>query len=458
MVDDRSIQYSNKELRDDVVHIAWPVLTEVLLGTLFGMIDMMMLGRISNTAVAAASVATVGMTNQPLFVGLSFIQALNIGGTALIARYYGAGEHHKINHVMKHVLLLALFCFAIPLSILGIIFSGDILRFMGAEPYTVTLGQPYFRIIMVGFIFQSITFAISAALRGIGETKIPMRYNIIANTLNVGLNAILIYGLLGFPALGIVGASVATALSNIVAMCLMVRYLFSGKSILHLKRHDKFTFQRTTMKNLIRIGFPSAGEQLILRAGMITFLKIVAGLGTSVFAAQQIAMNIVSLSFTPGQALGIAASSLVGRSLGARLPHKAKLYARTTSYYGAFFACLMGLIFFFGGQFIAQFYSKDPQIIQNTATALMIIALVQPFQNNQLILAGALRGAGDTVWPLVSSLVSMMGIRLIFAYFFVNILGWGLAGAWYAVFIDQFIRWLIIALRFRSNHWQKVQL
>ena len=297
MVDDRSIQYSNKELRDDVVHIAWPVLTEVLLGTLFGMIDMMMLGRISNTAVAAASVATVGMTNQPLFVGLSFIQALNIGGTALIARYYGTGEHHKINHVMKHVLLLALFCFAIPLSILGIIFSGDILRFMGAEPYTVTLGQPYFRIIMVGFIFQSITFAISAALRGIGETKIPMRYNIIANTLNVGLNAILIYGLLGFPALGIVGASVATALSNIVAMCLMVRYLFSGKSILHLKRHDKFTFQRTTMKNLIRIGFPSAGEQLILRAGMITFLKIVAGLGTSVFAAQQIAMNIVSLCY-----------------------------------------------------------------------------------------------------------------------------------------------------------------
>lgn len=189
--------------RAEVVKIAWPVLVELLLGSLFGMIDMMMLGRISDNALAAASVAAVGITNQPLFIGLSLVQALNVGGTAMIARYYGANENEKIETVLKHVVLLSMLMLTIPLSILGLVFTDSIMTFIGAQADALQAGRGYFRIVMVGFLFQSLNMSISAALRGIGETKTPMRVNLKVNFLNVIGNAVLIYGLLEFPKLGI---------------------------------------------------------------------------------------------------------------------------------------------------------------------------------------------------------------------------------------------------------------
>ena len=170
-VEEKTISYKKDPIRKDVIKIAWPVLIELLLGSLFGMIDMMMLGRIKNQAVAAASVAAVGMTNQPLFIGLSLVQALNVGGTAMIARYYGAKQNERIEIVLKHVMLLSMTMLTIPLSILGLTFTQQIMSLMGAQPDALQVGSNYFKVIMIGFIFQSLNMSVSAALRGIGETK-----------------------------------------------------------------------------------------------------------------------------------------------------------------------------------------------------------------------------------------------------------------------------------------------
>ena len=147
------------KIKDDidaeVIRIAWPVLAELLLGSLFGMVDMMMLGRMSDNALAAASVAAVGMTNQPLFIGLSLVQALNVGGTAMIARYFGAKQNDRIETVLKHVMLLSMLLLAIPLSILGLVFTDSIMTLMGAQADTLQIGRSYFKIIMTGFVFQS---------------------------------------------------------------------------------------------------------------------------------------------------------------------------------------------------------------------------------------------------------------------------------------------------------------
>ena len=186
---------STNSTKVDVINIAWPILVELLLGSLFGMIDMMMLGRISDNSLAAASVAAVGITNQPLFIGLSLVQALNVGGTAMVARYLGAEENEKIETTLKHVLLLSMLMLAIPLSILGIIYTDSIMKFMGAQTDALEAGRTYFKIIMFGFMFQSLNMSISAALRGVGETKVPMKINLKVNFLNVIGNALLIYGL-----------------------------------------------------------------------------------------------------------------------------------------------------------------------------------------------------------------------------------------------------------------------
>lgn len=449
-------KFNKTELRMNIFHIVWPVFIEVLLGSLFGMVDMMMVGRISEHA--AQAVSAVGMTNQPVFLGLSFVQALNVGGTAIIARYYGAKKYKNISLVLKHVMLLAMLGFVLPISVLMIVLTPYVLSFLGADSSVIEVGSGYFRVIMLGFIFQSFSFTMTAALRGIGETKIPMRNNLIANSLNVLGNAVLIYGLFGFPVLGVTGAAISTALSNVIAMSLNLRYVLSKKSVLYLDFKEKFEFRFEMMKDLIRIGLPTALEQLALRVGIISFLNIVSGLGTNVYAAHQISLNILNLTYSPAQAFGITASTLMGQSLGAKNEQLARIYTRMCQRIGFVIAIGMSLFIFFGSKTLAEFYSTEPEIIQNTMITLTIVAFIQPFQSHQLITSGALRGAGDTVWPLIAIFVGSIVIRVSLGYVFVNIIGLGLAGAWYAVFIDQFIRWLIILFRFKSGKWKNIHI
>jgi len=444
--------------RADVINIAWPVLVELLLGALFGMIDMMMLGRISNNSVAAASIASVGMTNQILFAGLSLVQALNVGGTAMIARYLGAGKTDKIETALKHVMLLSMLMLAIPLSIFGIIFTDAIMNFLGAQADALQVGRNYFRIIMVGFMFQSFNMSISAAMRGVGETKTPMKINLKVNFLNVIGNALLIYGLLGFPKLGVTGAGISTAISHIIACTFLFGNILRGKSIIRFNIKKPFKLEKGIIYNLVKIGMPASIEQMVLRTGALLFTKIVTELGTVIYAAHQISLNILSLSFQPGQAFGIAASSLVGRTLGANEFSKAEDYAKETRRIGSMISTFMALIFFFFGPQLVGLYSKDPNIIENASRALKIIAIVQPFQSSQLILAGGLRGAGDTFWPLVGTFFGVLTVRVVLAHIFVNILGYGLMGAWIAVLVDQFVRWLFVYMRFKTGKWKYTKI
>ena len=447
-------QLTNKELRKNIFVIVWPVFVEVLLGALFGMVDMMMVGKVPGDT--AAAVSAVGMTNQPMFLGLSLIQALNVGGTAIIARYFGAKKYNRIGSILKHVMILAMVFCVTPAAILMLIFAPEILGLMGADENVINVGLNYFRIVTIGFIFQSLSFTVTAALRGIGETKIPMKNNIIANSCNVLGNAILIYGLFGFPALGVTGAAISTALSNLIAMGLNIRYILSGKSVLKLDFKEKFKFNINVMRDLVRIGIPTALEQMALRFGVIMFLKIVSGLGNNVYAAHQIALNVLSLSYSPAQAFGITASSLMGQSLGAKNEKLAERYTKMCQRIGL--AIMMSASIYFGATLLAGMYTDNIEIIQNTVIALSIVAFVQPFQSHQLITSGALRGAGDTVWPLIAIFIGSCVIRLSLGYVFVNFFEWGLAGAWYAVFIDQFIRDMIILLRFRSGRWKNIRI
>lgn len=452
-----TVFFSNA-IRKDVLHIAWPVLAELLLGSLFGMIDMMMLGRISDPAVAAASVAAVGVANQPVFIGLSLIQALNVGGTAIVSRYIGAKQHEKVEDTVKHIILLNQFLLALPLSLWTILFTDQIMTFVGAQADTLAVGRIYFRIIMIGFIFQAFNFALSAALRGAGDTKLPMKVNLRVNFLNVIGNALLIYGLLGFPKLGVTGAAISTAFSHILASFILLTYILNGKSIIRIRLKKSFRFRKDIIYNLIKIGVPASLEQMALRLGIFLFVKIVATLGTVTFAAHQICLSILGLSFQPGQAFGIAASSLVGRSLGAQNPERAQEYARETRKIGSIISSFMAFIFFVFGPQLVGLYTENPEIIRDASVALKIIALVQPFQSSQFILAGGLRGAGDTVFPLFSTFLGVLGVRVILSYILVSILGYGLAGAWMAVLIDQFVRWVLVYFRFQSGKWKYIAI
>lgn len=453
-----SESHSKKGIRNEIIKIAGPVFIELLMGTLFGMVDMIMLGNFGSDAVSAAGIAAVGITNQVVFIGLSLVQSLNIGATAMVARYIGAGREDRIEDVVKHIIILTQVLLVIPFLIIGLGFSSKIMTFIGAQPDALAIGNQYFKIIVIGFVFQAFNFSIFASLRGAGDTKTPMKINIAVNLLNVIGNAVLIYGLFGIPAFGVTGAAISTTVSHVLATIVLIKHIFRVDSIIYINIKHKFKVSKDIIYNLIKIGVPASLEQIALRLGLLLFVKIVASLGTVAYATHNIAINILSLSFTPGQAFGIAASTLTGRSLGAEDPELAEKYIRSCSRVGVVVSTLVAVTFFFFGDIIAGLYTSNQDVVKQAASILKLVALIQPFQTSQLILAGGLRGAGDTIWTLIATFIGILLIRVLLAYYFVKIIFMGLIGAWLAVLIDQFIRWILITLRFKTNKWKDIEI
>jgi putative MATE family efflux protein len=300
--------------------------------------------------------------------------------------------------------------------------------------------------------------AVTAALRGAGETRIPMIYNVGANLFNVFGNYVLIYGKLGFPALGVTGAAISTDIARILA-CLAGLYVlfFSRKTKLALTAKGDYRPDFDIIKQVFKIGMPAAAEQFVLQSGLILFARTVSGLGTATYAAHQIGLNINGLTFSPSQAFGVAATTMVGQSLGANDIKKADECANLIHKMGMAVACFIGLMFIFFSHPIARLYTNDLTVAAMAGTVLKIMALAQPGQSTQLVLAGALRGAGDTMYPLYASALGIWVFRVVMAYIFVNIFGWGLIGAWVAMVLDQYTRSAIVYTRYRSGKWKYIK-
>ncbi len=449
---------NQRTLNKDIINMATPVFIELFLGSLFGMVDMMMLGQYGSDHISTASIAAVSFTNQIMFIGLSLVASLCTGATAIIARYMGARRQDRIQDVLKHIIIINQVLLAIPFVILSIAFGDQIMTFLGAEPFILEIGRNYYRIILIGFLFQAFNNSVFSALRGTGNTKTPMKINMIVNFTNVIGNAVLIYGIGPFPELGILGAGISTASAQVLAAIVLVVYLLNPKHLIHLNLKKKFKFNKVIIENLLKIGAPAAGEQIVFRIGILRFVKIVAGLGTTVYATHNICLNILSLSFATGQAFSTATSTLVGRSLGEQKLKTAEEYIKRSRRIGIGLGFMLGFLMFFFGETIVSLYNSNPEVIKAGGEVLTVVAIIQPFQNAQFIVAGGLRGAGDTVWTLISTFFSVFIIRIVMAKLFILRMDLGLMGAWYAMLVDQLARFVLINARYYTGKWKYVSI
>jgi len=434
-----------------VWQLAWPAMVELLLSTLFSMIDMIMVGRISYQALTA-----VGLTNHPTMLALAVFQALNVGSTALVARFIGSGDIKNAKATVRQSLVLVTIL-GVVVSIGGYLLSPAIITFMRAEPDVYPMSVSYLQIVSLGWLFTTISLNVGAILRGSGDTMTPMRYNLFSNLLNVFGNYVLIFGKFGFPALGVVGAALSTTFCRGVAALLALRAIFNKNKIIGVSLKDDYRIDKNLLERLISIGLPSAMEQFLLRLGQVFFSRAVAGLGTAVYAAHQTAVNISSLTFTPGQAFGMAATTMVGQSLGAKHPDVAEKAGLAARRMGLIIALAIAIVLFFFGYDVALLYTDEPEVARAAANALKILAIMQPMQSTQFILAGALRGAGDTRWPLYSTAIGIWGIRVVLVHVFIA-MGMGLMGAWVAQLCDQAFRAVFIYSRYKSGTWKKVKV
>lgn len=450
----------SKELYKDIVHIAWPSFIELLLTQLVSMVDMMMVGGIggeTNPQLGVDAITAVGLTTQPKFLMMTAFIAMNTGVTALIARFKGQGDKEKANLVLRQGMMFT-FIATLILSVLGVIFSRPMVIFMGGKGDSiVNQATVYLQIQLAGFATVALTSTITAALRAVGDSRTCMIYNLIANGVNVFFNWVLINGNLGFPELGVAGASIATVIGQLVAFLIALCIILRGNSFLKLELKKGFKPDKVMLHNMTAIGIPAAIEQLLMRAGMVIFAKTVASLSTAAYATHQVCMNIQALSFMTGQAFAVSATSLVGQSLGRKRPDMAQAYCSKTRNVGFAVSILLLITFAFWGGDIVSLYNKDATIIEMGGRIMLFVAFLQPFQTSQFIIAGGLRGAGDTKSTAKITTVTVLFVRPAVAIFLVNA-GLGLYGAWIALACDQLLRSVLVFLRYNSGKWKLIKL
>jgi len=267
--------------------LTWPAFIELVMSTLFSMIDMIMVGRLSSAAISA-----VGLTTQPFMVLLAVFSAVNVGTTTIVAWNIGAGNTEKAKTIARQTIVLN-FVMGIIVSVVGVALAHKIVVFMGAEADTIKDATAYFQIVSAGLVFQAVSMGITAALRGAGETTLPMMYNVGSNLFNVLGNYLLIFGKFGLPKLGVAGAAISTSVSRFIA-CVVGLYIvfFSKRSVISLKVRGSYRINFDIAGEVFSIGLPSALEQFVIQGGLMMFARTVSSLGTMTFAAHQIGLSI----------------------------------------------------------------------------------------------------------------------------------------------------------------------
>ncbi len=439
-----------KEKYEIYLKVAWPCIVETLLLFSVHVIDTGMVSVLGESAVAA-----VGITGNPKFILLTVVTSLSVGVIAVVARRRGEGKRDEANELLKIILIISALL-GILLSAIGFFSAGFIMEIMGAEDTYFNEATLYFKIMSLGFVFQSLTLVINAAQRGCGRTKISMITNVTANLVNVVFNYLLIFGNFGFPRLGVAGAAVATALGMFASCAVAVISLFNKKGYLNYFIIAKQTFSFVILKPVIKVTYGAFIEQACARVGFLLYAIIVVRLGTVAYATHIICMSLSSASVCVAEGLSVAATSLVGQKLGAKDIVSATIFAKVGQRLAAVSSLALFLVFFFARNIIINLFTNDPLMVEIGANILIIIAFTAYFQTSQLVYYACLRGAGDTRYVAKMSLISITVVRPILTFVLCLHSPLGIYGAWVAVFIDQFMRYYMAKKRFEKGTWSSI--
>jgi putative MATE family efflux protein len=381
-------------MRRRVFNLAWPVIGENFLETLLGIVDTWLVA-----SLGAVALAGVGAAIQFMFFVIAALSAISVGNAVLVAQSVGAQRFERASSIAKQSLVWSVIL-SIPLILIGVLFSDQLVLIFGMEPAVNEIGADYLRVTMGTVFVLTMLFIGGGVLRGAGDSRTPMLVTAFANITNVGLAYGLIFGHWGLPALGAVGSAWATFISRGLALAILLYVLWRGRNGVSVRGASGWLPDWLIARQVLNIGVPAAVEQVLMSFAFLFLTTVVAHLGTVTLAAQRVALNAMSLSFLPGFGFGIAATTLVGQSIGARRPQDGQAAARIATLWAMMWMGALGVIFFFFAETIMGFFTPDPAVIAIGAGGLRILAFLQPFWAISFVNSGALRGTGDTRFPL----------------------------------------------------------
>lgn len=434
-------------MRGQILSLSWPVVLEMTGVMAVGLIITAMVGQLGAVSLAAVGLATiVQMASAMVFA------AAGTGAAAIVAREAGARQWDTVRRIAGQAMMLAMM-FGLFLAIVGYLGAEFIFRIVDADPAVAQLAGSLLKIVFLVSPTLLVMTVGCALLRGVGRTRDSFLISLLNNGLNIAVSYLTIFGI-GLPAAGVYGAAWGIVTGQLTGGIAAVAVLMR-QPLIHLNLKDMAAYRPEDVRRILQISLPAGLEQLAMQGGRVAFTFLLAGVGPVQFAAHQIAMQVESISFLPGFAFSVAAMTLVGQSLGRKIPHRAEQYARLTRTMAMGLMTGLGVIFIFFSRPLTSLFIQDPAVIEWGSACVMIAAAEQPTLALYYVMAGALRGAGDTKWPMYVTTVGVWLVRIPLVYLFIEVWGYPITAAWWITALDFLLRSGVMWRRFKTGKWKE---
>lgn len=436
-----------RRLRRAILDLAWPIIVANLLQVLTTTVDLIMVGRLG-----VAEIAAVGIGGNLVFFTFTVMIGITAGTVALVARAVGARDAARADHFLFQSLVTGALL-SIPIVGVGVGLASTIVAPFSPTAEVRDLAADYVSTVFLAVPFLFVIFISNAGLRAAGDTKTPLVIGAIENVVNFGINYTLIFGSFGFPALGVRGAAIGTSISYFVGAVLFLG-LFADRRLRLGIRRERPVANPESMRRILRIGLPAAAEQFAFQMGLLVWIVMVVSFGEDAVAAHQIGLRVQSFAFMPGLGLSVAASALVGQSLGADRPDRADRSAREATKMSLLIMGAIAALNFAFAPWIALGFAEPGEAVDLTVLFIRLHATSIPAVGLFFTLSGSLRGAGDTRWPMYASLAGTYAVRLPLSGLLGYALGLGIFGVWVALPIEYYLRSVIVVQRFGTGSWK----
>lgn len=431
--------------------VTWPILVDSVLRMMLGTVDVFMLSRISDKATGA-----VGLANEIIYFCILMFGFVGIGTSVAVSQYIGAGREKEASRISAMAITMNLI-FGILVSMTLLFFGETLLHLLKLDPEQIGIASHYLRIIG-GFIWiEALSYAVSSVIRASGHTKSVMYVTLGVNLLHVTGNYLLIFGNLGFPEMGVTGAAISTVVSRFLGIIVLLVILYR-RIPAPIRLKDYVTWKRSYAKQVLSVGLPAAGEHLAWQSQYLMIMSFVNMIGITALNTHVYVMNVSNYFMALALAIGAGTEIIVGQMVGAgemKEAYRRLMKSVRISFILTFAVVGVAVIFRHG---LIGMFTEDPAIIAAGASIFLLSLIIEPGRTFNIVIINSLRAAGDARFPVMMGVLSMWGVSVPLAYFLGVHLGFGLIGVWIAFTVDEWLRGLIMLLRWRSRAWEKKAL
>lgn len=447
------------KIRKDVLKLALPILLEQAFVMSMGMINTMMAGHLGKEAVSA-----IGMVDSLNNLIIAFFSALAVGGTVVVAQYAGRQNIKLANESTKQILYVGT-VIALIITLCLAVFRIPILKFLysSAEGQVLSNALEYLQITLVTYPFIVMHLIACGVLRGIGDAQTPMKVNVLMNIINVITSYIFMYGLnignaqfnVSFPSMGVKGAALGIASARIIGTLIILLVLIRGSRVIKLKNIFKFKPDMQILKSIFSIGLPASVESLLFNGGKLITQVFIVSLGTASIAANSIAGSIAGMFNVPGNALSIAATTMVGQSMGRGDSEGARKLLLYLTKLSTISLAILGIISFPFAKPLVGLYTDNSEIINIAGNVIRLNSILTILWSVSFVLPAGLKGAGDAAYTMYTSVAGMWLFRIVLGYILGVSLKFGVIGVWMGMYVDWIVRGTMYYLRLKGDKWHK---